>query len=100
MKIRQTSTSGAGLGIIWGRIILIGLGVIASAYRGNFQDQTWLASFFVALVLAIAGAAILFWERVSLSDSIVLHRCGFTLLILGVIALLLLSVFPSWYRRV
>jgi hypothetical protein len=73
---------------------------VIGALKANFQNRIWIIVYITAVAIALAGGGILLWQRWSVGESVVCRRCGQALLLLGIIALLALSLFPQWFRSV
>ncbi len=85
--------------------LLLRFGVVAfvaivGAAKVNFHDPAWGTAFLVALAIARVGVIILAWRSWTFSESAVYRYCGYALLILGLVGLLLISFFPEWFRSV
>ena len=73
---------------------------VVGAAKVNFHDPIWVATFLVALTIALVGAGILSWQSWTSSESIVYRYSGYALLILGIVLLLAISFFDQWFRSI
>ncbi|MGD0059177.1 MAG: hypothetical protein ABSD58_07140 [Verrucomicrobiia bacterium] len=79
------------------RFGLVAFVAVVGAAKVNLHDPVWATAFLVALAIALVGVGILAWESWTFSESDVCRYCGYALLILGIVGLVVISFFAQWF---
>src|SRR5947207_15696212 len=82
---------GAGLFGLLVRFGFVAFVAVVGAAKVNFHNPAWAITFLVALTIALVGGGILTWQSWAISESVVCRSCGYALLALGIVGLLVIS---------